>query len=97
MLNYFACFTQKVVAALVHDCNCPCCRFSGGGNGVYFACKNLHLCEVSAAFSLELEALPAQQQQQQQQQGQQQQGQQQQQARLKVSLSGISSSSSGQE
>jgi hypothetical protein len=61
-----------------------CCRFSGGGNGVYFACKDLHLCEVSAAFSLELEALPAQQQQQQQ-------------VRLKVTLSGISSTSSGQE
>jgi hypothetical protein len=53
---------------------------------VYFACKDLHLCEVSAAFSLELEALPAQQQHQQHQQ-----------VRLKVTLSGISSSSSGQE
>lgn len=55
---------------------------------MYFACKDLHLCEVSAAFSLALETVPVQQQAG---------GQQVKEARLKVSLSGISSSSSSQE
>lgn len=52
-------------------------RFSGGGGGVYCGAKDLHLCEVSGAFNISLEATPQQQQQQQE-------------ARLKISFTGAS-------
>eukprot|EP00775_Hariotina_reticulata_P002641 gene2641-2942_t len=34
-------------------------RFSGGGGGIYCGVKDLHLCEVSGAFSLSLEGVDA--------------------------------------
>lgn len=34
---------------------CACCRYAGGGNGVYCAAKELHVSEVSGSFALTLE------------------------------------------
>lgn len=34
-------------------------RFRGGGGGVYFAAKDLHVAEVSAAISISLQRAPS--------------------------------------
>lgn len=69
-------------------------RFSGGGGGIYCGVKDLHLSEVSGAFSLSLEAV-------QQVPGSSGRSNSSsastQEVRLKVMLSGISSSASSTE
>lgn len=68
-------------------------RFKGGGGGVYCGVKDLHLSEVSGAFSLSLETEPAVGSSGSSSSG----GNQQREVRLKVTLSGITSSASTAE
>jgi hypothetical protein len=53
--------TCDTVSGAADGCNMylPPHRFSGGGGGVYCGVKDLHLSEVSGAFSISLEAVPA--------------------------------------
>jgi hypothetical protein len=79
-----------VIAAIAVGC---VCRFSGGGGGVYCGVKDLHLSEVSGAFSIALESVPAAGAAAAAAGG----GSAQREVRLKVTLAGIATGTSSQE